>query len=130
MSNDKSIMKLCVIMSAFTSLFVISTPILISNNIYLGNTNLAYGHANQMNSNITNLKIQNIPEKKIHVGDINIAYKIFGRGDPILFIAGATMTIYNWPPSIIDQLPICNTSTIIHSETFPTELLSFLCPCL
>ena len=106
MPNDKSIMKLCVIMAAFTSLFVISIAILISNNIYFGNTNLAYGHTNQMNSNITNLKIQNIPEKKIHVGDIDIAYEIFGRGDPILFIAGATMTIYNWPPSIINQLSL------------------------
>ena len=64
MSDDKSITKLCVIMPAFTSLFVISTAILISNNIYFGNTNLAYGHANQMNSDITNLKIQYIPEKK------------------------------------------------------------------
>ena len=68
---------------------------MISNNIYSGNTNFVYGHANQMNSNITNLKIQNIPAKKIHVGDIDIAYKMFGKGDPILFIAGATMTMCN-----------------------------------
>ncbi|MGA9152211.1 MAG: hypothetical protein WBZ36_16675 [Candidatus Nitrosopolaris sp.] len=81
MSNDKSIMKLCVIMPAFTSLFVISIAILISNNIYFGNTNPAYGHTNQMNSNITNLKIQDIPEKKIHVGDIDIAYKMWTRID-------------------------------------------------
>ena len=50
-------------------------------NLYLGNTNLAYGHTNQMNSNITNLKIQDILEKKIHVGDIDIAYKRWTRID-------------------------------------------------
>lgn len=103
-------------MPAFTSLFVTSTAILINNNIYFGNTNIVYGHANQMNSNITDLKFQNIPEKKIHVGDIDIAYKIFGRGDPILFIAGATMTIYNWPQTIINQLSLNHTVIVFDNR--------------
>ena len=53
-----------------------STAILISNNSYFGTTNLVYGQPDQMNSNVTNLlNIQNIPVKKVHVGDIDIAYK-------------------------------------------------------
>jgi pimeloyl-ACP methyl ester carboxylesterase len=30
----------------------------------------------------------------------------FGKGDPILFIAGATMTMYNWPTSIMNHTVI------------------------
>jgi hypothetical protein len=47
-------------------------------------TNPAYGQPDQLNSNATNfVNIQNIPIKKIHVGDIDIAYKMFGKGEPI-----------------------------------------------
>jgi len=46
-----------------------------------------------MNSNVPiSVNIQSIPVKKVHVGDINIAYKTFGKGNPILLIAGAGMT--------------------------------------
>jgi hypothetical protein len=62
---------------AFAFLLIIpSTAILISNNSYFGTTNLMYGNPDQMNSNVTNSpNIQNIPVKKVHVGDIDIAYK-------------------------------------------------------
>ena len=62
---------------AFAFLLIIpSTAILISNNSYFGTTNLVYGQPDQTNSNSTNsLNIQNIPVKKVHVGDIDIAYK-------------------------------------------------------
>jgi hypothetical protein len=33
--------------------------------------------------NANSVNIQDIPTKKIHVGDIDIAYKTFGKGDPI-----------------------------------------------
>jgi pimeloyl-ACP methyl ester carboxylesterase len=45
----------------------------------------------QTNSSNTNsLDIQNIPVKKVHVEDIDIAYKMFGKGGPILLISGAS----------------------------------------
>ena len=52
----------------------------------------AYGQASQVNPNGNNtdtnsLDIQHIPTKKVHVGDIDIAYKTFGKGDPILLIS-------------------------------------------
>lgn len=34
------------------------------------------------------LNVQNISAKKAQVGDINIAYKTFRKGDPILLISG------------------------------------------
>ena len=42
-----------------------------------------------MNSSTTNfVSVQNLPIKKVHVGDIDIAYKTFGKGEPILLISG------------------------------------------
>jgi len=44
--------------------------------------------SDQTNSNVTNsLIIHNIPVKKVHVGDIDIAYKTFGKGDPFFSMA-------------------------------------------
>ena len=84
MPNHKSIRKLWVVMPvfiAFTLLLIIPrTTILISNNSYFGTTNLAYGQPDQMNSNVTNsLNMHDIPVKKVNVGDIDIAYKIFAK---------------------------------------------------
>jgi pimeloyl-ACP methyl ester carboxylesterase len=78
-----------------------STAILISNNSYFGTTtNLVYGQLDQMNSNVTNsLNIQNIPVKKVHVGDIDVAYKMFGKGYPILLFNGASDGMDAWDPS-------------------------------
>jgi hypothetical protein len=56
----------------------------ISNYGYFGFAKVAYGQSNagQMNSNTTNsLNMQDIPLKKVHVGDIDVAYKMFGKGD-------------------------------------------------
>lgn len=91
---------------AFAFLLIIpSTAILISNNRNFGTANLAYGQPNQMNSNITNsLNIQNIPAKKAHVGDIDVAYKMFGKGDPILLIPGASDGMSAWDPSFLKTL--------------------------
>jgi|SRR5689334_20860343 hypothetical protein len=68
----------------------------------------AYGKANQMssnsNSNNTNtnsLDVQNIPAKKVHVGDIDIAYKVFGKGDPYLLISGSGLVMAAWDPTML-----------------------------
>ena len=107
MPNHESITKLWVVMSLFiaiTFLFINpGTTILISNTSYFGTSNFVYGQPDQMNSNITNsLNIQNIPVKKVHVGDIDIAYKMFGKGDPILLLGGSGSDMNAWqPPSTI-----------------------------
>jgi hypothetical protein len=49
-------------------------------------------------------KPANSDTKKIRVGDIDIAYKIFGKGDPLLFIPGFSMTMDMWEP-MLNGLP-------------------------
>jgi hypothetical protein len=74
--------------------------------------NFAYSQANQMDSNKSNsnntnadsLNIQNIPARKVHVGDIDIAYKTFGKGDPILLINGYSFTMDSWDPTLLETL--------------------------
>jgi pimeloyl-ACP methyl ester carboxylesterase len=91
------------------------------NNNYFGTTsNFAYGQQqpkNQMNSNITNsLDVQNIPPKKIHIGDIDIAYKIFGKGDPILLINGYSQSMDNWDPILLERLASNHTVIIFDNR--------------
>ena len=121
MSNHESIRKLCVVIPLFIALaflFIIpSTTILISNNSRFGTTNLVYGQSDQMNSNITNsLNIQNMPIKKVHVGDIDIAYKVFGKGDPFLLISGSGLTMDAWEPSILKELSSNHTVIIFDNR--------------
>jgi pimeloyl-ACP methyl ester carboxylesterase len=72
---------------------------------------VAYGQASQMNSNrdsdnsnTNSIDVQNIPAKKIHVGDIDIAYKVFGKGDPFLLISGSGLVMDAWNPTILRDL--------------------------
>ena len=47
--------------------------------------------------NVTDsLNIQSIPAKIVQVGDIDLAYKIFGKGDPILLINDASNNMNLW----------------------------------
>ncbi|WP_458745336.1 alpha/beta fold hydrolase [Candidatus Nitrosocosmicus sp. T] len=46
--------------------------------------------------------IDNMPSQKVIVGDTDIAYKIFGKGDPILLIPGFSMTMEMWGPILND----------------------------
>ena len=55
-----------------------------------------------MNSNITNsVNIQNIPLKKVHGGDIDIAYKMLGKGDHMILFNGASDNMDAWDPSFL-----------------------------
>ena len=54
-------------------------------------TNPVYGQQDKTNFNATDSSnIQSIPAKKVQVGDIEIAYKMLGKGDPILLYNGAS----------------------------------------
>ncbi len=71
-----------------------------------------YGQADldQTNSNSTNsLNLQDIPVEKVHVGDIDIAYKTFGKGEPILLIQGLGGSMDDWEPSILRNLSTNHT---------------------
>lgn len=49
------------------------------------------------------------------VGDIDIAYKVFGRGDPILLIPGFSMTMEMWGP-VIDNIAKNHTVIIFDNR--------------
>ena len=69
-------MELRPLISSVIFLFVL----IISSSIVI-NTHIVYGQTNQTDK-ADLLNIQDIPAKKVHVGDIDVAYKIFGKGQP------------------------------------------------
>jgi len=90
---------------------VISTLVITSSSIsnygYFDITKVVYGQPgpDHMNSNTTNsVNKQNIPLKKVHVGDIDVAYKMFGKGDPIILFNGASDNMNAWDPSLLKSL--------------------------
>ena len=128
MSSQESISKLWLVMPiplsivfVFILIIIPGNAILISNNNYFGTTsNFVYGQQqpNQMNfNNITNsLDIQSIPSKKVHVGDIDIAYKIFGKGYPILLINGYAQSMDNWDSILLERLASNHTVIIFNNR--------------
>ena len=88
------------LISSFILLFVL----IISSSI-VTNTHIVYGQTNQTiaeNEDLMNL--QDIPLKKVHVGDIDVAYKMFGKGDPIILFSGASDNMDAWDPSLLKGL--------------------------
>jgi pimeloyl-ACP methyl ester carboxylesterase len=73
--------------------------------------------SNSTNVNNTNtLNIQDIPAKKVHVGDIDIAYKTFGNGDPVLLINGYSFTMDSWPPTLLETLASNHTVIVFNNR--------------
>ncbi|MGA7601555.1 MAG: hypothetical protein WCE33_00615, partial [Nitrososphaeraceae archaeon] len=92
MSNHGLIRKDHLILIVVISALVI-TSLSISTYSYFDITKAVYGQPNpdQMNSNATSMvNTEDIPLEKVHVGDIDIAYKMFGKGYPILLFNGAS----------------------------------------
>jgi pimeloyl-ACP methyl ester carboxylesterase len=74
---------------------------------YFGTPKIAYSQSDQdqMNSNtMKSVNIQDIPLKKVRVGDIDVAYKMFGKGEPILLFNGASDSMDAWDPSFLTGL--------------------------
>src|SRR5687768_3843687 len=59
--------------------------------------------------------LQNIPAKKVQVGDIEIAYKMLGKGDPILLFNGVSDGMDAWDPSFPSSLS--SNHTVIAFDT-------------
>ena len=106
--------------------------LIIPTSIIVTNTPLVYGQTNQTISDNANLlNIQDIPAKKVHVGDIDIGYKILGKGDPILLFNGASDSMDAWDPSfltgissnhtviVFDQRGIGNSTVGSKPYTYP-----------
>ena len=98
-------------------------------------TPLVYPQTNQsIAENEDLLNMQDIPAKKVPVGDIDIEYKMFGKGDPILLISGGSTGINGWVPSTLKALSSNHTvivfdtrgigNTTIGSKSYTMEQLA------
>ena len=106
MSSHRLIRKVHLVLIAVISTLVIASPS-ISNYGYFDITKIVYGQSDpdQMNSNSTNsVNMQDIPLEKVHVGDIDVAYKMFGKGDPIILFNGASDSMDAWDPSFLTEI--------------------------
>jgi pimeloyl-ACP methyl ester carboxylesterase len=102
-SSHKLVRKDHLVLIAVISTLVIASSS-ISNYGYFDITKVVYGQSDpdQMNSNTTNsVNMQDIPLEKVRVGDIDVAYKMFGKGDPILLFSGASDNMDAWDPSFL-----------------------------
>ncbi len=120
---DKKRLFIFIFIAVISALIISSSS--ITNHSYFELTKSANAQPDpeQTKSNSTNLvEIQDIPFEKVRVGDIDIAYKMFGKGDPILLFNGASDGMDAWDPSFpaslssnhtviaFDQRGIANTT--------------------
>ncbi len=86
-----------------------------------GFTNVVYGQTNATQANSSNtttnlVNIEDIPLEKVRVGDIEMAYKMFGKGDPIILHNGASDNMDAWDPALLSRLASNNTVIIFDSR--------------
>lgn len=62
--------------------------------------------------------IQTMQTKKVRVGDIDISYKLFGRGEPLFLIPGFAMTMDMWDPVMLYKLSSDHTIIIFDNRGF------------
>ena len=100
---------------AFPLLLIITNSVMVTTN---SSVVYAYSKLNQVSSNGANSTTDNqaILAKKVHVGDIDIAYKSFGKGDPILLISGSGLVMDAWPPSMLQELSSNHTVIIFNNR--------------
>lgn len=100
MTNNFQILSVGII-----TFLVISSSIQVFNNRKNLNEIAAFSLAEQINSNVKNpIEIHEIETKKVHVGDIEMAYKMFGKGSPILLINGFSAPLDFWDPTLLEKL--------------------------
>ena len=82
--------------------------------------NEAFASVSSINSQITttsqSFSLDNIETKKVRVGDIDIAYKIFGKGKPLLLIPGFSMTMDMWDPNMLTRLSMNHTVIVFDNR--------------
>ena len=83
-------------------------------NIVNGQTNVTQANSTNTTANLVNT--QDIPLQKVPVGDIEMAYKIFGKGDPIILHNGASDNMDAWDPAFLTKLASNHTVIIFDSR--------------
>ena len=67
-------------------------------------------------SNSESVSIDKVNTKKVIVGDIEMAYKTFGRGEPILLISGSGNVMDVWPSHFLNELAKSHKVTIFDNR--------------
>jgi pimeloyl-ACP methyl ester carboxylesterase len=99
------------------SLISIFLLMMITPAITIADSHFDYGQPNQTKFAVAGSQnIQDIQVKKVHVGDIDIAYKTFGRGDPILLISGSGNVMDVWPTHFLKELASNHTVVIFDNR--------------
>lgn len=104
-SNSKLRKNHLLIIVVLSSLLLSST--LLIDDGHHGVTSVVFGQTNttqQINSSHTTpnlVNLQDISLEKVRVGDIDIAYKMFGKGDPIILFNGASDGLDAWDPALL-----------------------------
>jgi hypothetical protein len=88
-------------------------------------TNIVYGQTNGTqtdSSNVTTnlVNTQDIQLEKVKVGDIEVAYKMFGKGDPLILFNGASENMDAWDPSFL--IEISSNHTVIAFDQVELEI--------
>ncbi len=86
---------------------------------YFATHDVVFGQSDKdlLNMNITNsANIQNIPIEKVQVGDIEMGYKMLGKGYPILFISGGSSDMNDWETSSLGNLSSNHTVIIFDNR--------------
>jgi pimeloyl-ACP methyl ester carboxylesterase len=102
-----------------TIIISIFSLMLIASSFGIVSIQFASSQASQVNSdknNANSLNVQNIAAKKVEVGDIDIAYKFFGKGDPILLISGSGLVMDAWDSTILKDLSSNHTVIIFDNR--------------
>ena len=94
--------KTSVLIIIFMFIMIIPTSAII---LITTTTNPVYGQPDMTSLNvIDSSNLQSIPAKKVQVGDIDIAYKMLGKGEPIVLFNGASDGMDAWDPSFLKGL--------------------------
>ena len=108
---------LSIIISIFVSLMLIAPPFgIVSLQFASAQAGQAYSDMNNNNNNANLLNLQDIPLKKVHVGDIDIAYKMFGKGEAFLLIGGIGAKMDSSDPSILRNISTNHTVIVFDNR--------------
>jgi alpha/beta hydrolase fold len=123
--------------SALITIFLFVLIITLPTMMTATTINRVYGQQpDRMDPDITDSSAnkQNTSEKIVQVGDVDISYKMSGRGDPILLISGGSADKDAWDPSFISDLSSNHTvivfdnrgvgNTTIGSQPYTIEQLA------
>jgi pimeloyl-ACP methyl ester carboxylesterase len=109
--------KTSIFIIIFMFIMIIPTTAIILTTTTTTTTNPVYGQQDNTSFNATDSSnIQSIPAKKVQVGDIEIAYKMLGKGDPILLFNGASDVMDGWDPSFPSSLSSNHTVIVFDSR--------------